>query len=50
MLPEDLVDAEAGHYRFEVNIWKTEDDTVVYTPVEGSLELREALDGIPATV
>jgi hypothetical protein len=50
LLPEDLVDAEAGHYRFEVNIWKTEDDTVVYTPVEGSLELREALDGIPATV
>lgn len=50
LVPEDLEGAEAGHYRFEVNIWKSDDCTVVFTPIEGSVEVREALDVNPTTV
>ena len=48
ILPADLVNADEGHFRYEVNVWKTDDPTIMFTPVEGLVEIKRGLDENPA--
>ena len=47
ILPVDLTTARPGSFKYEVNIWKTADHTIVFTPITGNVEIKRALDDDP---
>lgn len=44
----DLISANAGHYKYEVNIWKTSTPSILYTPIRGSIQILNGLVEAPA--
>lgn len=42
-LPADFLKVKAGIYRIEVNTWKTQDPTIVFTPVEDTVHIKNGL-------
>jgi hypothetical protein len=50
ILPDDTATLAATDYKGEVNIYKTDDSTTVYTPVEFIGELRDGIVADPVPV
>jgi hypothetical protein len=44
----DLLSVAAGHYRCEVNIWKSSTPSILYTPIKDSVEIVAGLVAQPA--
>lgn len=49
ILPSELKDIRHGHYKAEVNIWKTADPTVVFTPVTMEIDMKRGILSDPIT-
>jgi hypothetical protein len=50
ILPDDTASLAATDYKAEVNIFKTDDPTSIYTPVEFIAELGEGVDPSPVPI
>jgi hypothetical protein len=47
ILPADLEAAREGRFKYEINIWKTADKTVAFTPNKGIIDIIRGLDETP---